>query len=164
MTTAVDQITRLRQHMEWADDLVLHALNRAGDETPAEVVKEYAHLIGVEEVWLARIEGRVARSAIWPASTVAEATALAEQVREGYARMLATVDSDRLPEEVTYKSSAGADFTTSLNDILLHVMLHGQYHRGRINLLLRQSGAEPAPTDYISFVWREAAAVQNRKP
>jgi hypothetical protein len=38
-------------------------------------------------------------------------------------------------------------------------MLHGQYHRGKINLLLRQSGAEPAPADYISYVRGVPAAV-----
>ena len=35
--------------------------------------------------------------------------------------------------------------------MLLQVALHGQYHRGKINLMLRQAGLPPTPTDYISF-------------
>ena len=33
-------------------------------------------------------------------------------------------------------------FTTPLGEILLHVALHGQYHRGKINLLLRILGRD----------------------
>ena len=43
---------------------------------------------------------------------------------------------------------------------LLHVPLHGQYHRGKINLLLRQAGRQPAPTDYITFVRGVSAATE----
>jgi uncharacterized damage-inducible protein DinB len=41
-------------------------------------------------------------------------------------------------------------------------MLHGQYHRGKINLLLRQAGLAPAPVDFISFVRGVPAATTRR--
>ena len=61
---------------------------------------------------------------------------------------------------VDYRNSAGISFSTSAGDILFHVMLHGQYHRGKVNLLLRQSGFPPVPTDYIAFVRGVPAATQ----
>jgi len=39
-----------------------------------------------------------------------------------------------------------------VRDILLHVAMHGQYHRGQINQLLRGAGLEPISVDYIVFV------------
>jgi hypothetical protein len=44
------------------------------------------------------------------------------------------------------------------------VVLHGQYHRGKVNLLLRQEGEQPAPTDYIAFVRGVPAAVTVPEP
>ena len=38
--------------------------------------------------------------------------------------------------------------------------MHGSYHRGQVAMLLRQSGAEPLPTDYIVFVRGVPAAAQ----
>ena len=38
--------------------------------------------------------------------------------------------------------------------------LHGQYHRGKVNLLLRQGGHAPAPVDYVAFVRGVPAATE----
>ena len=44
------------------------------------------------------------------------------------------------------------------------LLLHGAYHRGQIALLLREGGAEPAPTDYIAFVRGAPAATRTPSP
>ena len=64
---------------------------------------------------------------------------------------------------VAYTTSAGKSFANTVKDILLHVAMHAQYHRGKINLLLRQAGLEPAPADYIAFI-RGAPAARTRSP
>ena len=56
-------------------------------------------------------------------------------------------------------NSAGQSFETPVSDMLLQVALHGQYHRGKINLLLRQAHLPPTPTDYIAFARGVPAAV-----
>jgi len=61
---------------------------------------------------------------------------------------------------VTYTNSAKREFSTALGDILVHVALHGQYHRGKVNLLLRENGLEPVPADFIAFVRGAPAATQ----
>ena len=148
--TAVALIRRLWDHTFWADDLILRAL-LAGGEPPADAWREYTHTVGAEEVWLARLEGRATRAPVWPTLDLAEATALLESVRAGYVALLGGLDEGRLAEPLTYRNTAGAEFTNTIADILTHVALHGQYHRGKINLLLRGQGLEPGPADYISF-------------
>ena len=62
------------------------------------------------------------------------------------------MDDGALERTVHYRNSAGAEFDSKISDILLHVALHGSYHRGKIAAALRGAGADPAPTDYIGFV------------
>jgi uncharacterized damage-inducible protein DinB len=47
-----------------------------------------------------------------------------------------------------------------VDDILLHVALHGSYHRGQVALLVREAANKPAPTDYIGFVRGVPAATR----
>ncbi|NIP57628.1 MAG: damage-inducible protein DinB, partial [Gemmatimonadetes bacterium] len=44
------------------------------------------------------------------------------------------------------------EFRTPIGEILLHVLLHGSYHRGQIALRMRDVGEEPVNTDLITFV------------
>jgi uncharacterized damage-inducible protein DinB len=61
---------------------------------------------------------------------------------------------------VPYRNSAGLAFESTVEDILLHVCLHGSYHRGQIARAVRQGGATPAPTDYIGFIRGSPAATR----
>lgn len=150
--TALAQLRRLWDHAAWADAVVWAALEAVPAGPPAGVLREYAHVLGAEEVWLARLEQRPARTAVWPDLPLADLRDLAQSMREGYTRYLAGLANADLERGLQYTNTAGRHFTTPIGDILLHVMLHGQYHRGKVNLLLRTSDLAPAPVDYITFV------------
>lgn len=137
----------LVKHMEWADALVGHALERA-DGASIEAVKAYAHLVAAEEIWLARTEGRATRLSVQPEITLAEARAVATQAAAGFRALAASPEPTRT---ISYRNLAGTSFETPLDQIITHVCLHGAYHRGQVSLLLRRGNAEPAPTDYIAF-------------
>ena len=150
-TSALEQLRRLWRHAEWADAELLSGL-RTTSQPVALAVREYAHVIATEEAWLARLEGRPSRVPVWPKLDLSQAAELAVTVRDGYVAYLDRLEAAALEQPVAYVNSVGQAFTTPVNDILLHVALHGQYHRGKINLLLRQADERPAPTDYIAFV------------
>lgn len=152
----IKRIRTLWQHAATADTALLVALR--DEDGTADARRELAHVVGAEEVWLSRLQGRDARSAVWPDAAVA---AIAQNVRATHSEFeayLASLGEGDLDAAVTYTNSAGRTFTDSVGDILLHVALHGQYHRGRINLLLRQAGRAPVPADYIAFVRGAPAA------
>lgn len=153
------EILRLRAYAEWADRLLLGALQSA-PEVPVDAVNEYAHILGAVETWLARLEGRVARVAIWPAVGVSELPRLCDAVHADFARYITALDPSALDRVISYQNSVGQKFDTSVTDILLHVSLHSQYHRGKVNLLLRQASLSPVPVDYIGFVRGVAAATK----
>ena len=147
---AIDAMRRMWDHAAWADALLLSALE-AMQPPPPLAWREYAHVLGAESVWLDRLLRRKARFPVWPELSVGEASALAASLREEYAGYVAALQSDTLDTRVAYVNSAGQTFETAVSDILLQVFLHGQYHRGKINLMLRQGGMPPTPTDYIAF-------------
>jgi uncharacterized damage-inducible protein DinB len=152
------ELRHLRDHMSWADDALLDVLASA-TPLPTDAAREFAHVLGAEEIWLSRLESRTSRSAVWPDGDLPSLMQLALDVQVGYARYLDTLIEADLHRLVGYRNSAGILFETSVRDILHHVFLHAQYHRGKVNLLLRQSGLNPAPVDYIGYIRGFPAAV-----
>jgi uncharacterized damage-inducible protein DinB len=158
----LDVIATLFGHLRWADQRALAAL-RASNGHPTQARELFAHVLGAEEVWLARLEGRTPALPVWPDFDIEQCTAWAERSQrnwEGYLERLTS--PEQLEEEVAYINSAGDAYRSTVRDMLLQVALHGQYHRGQVALLLRASGFEPATTDYIAMVRGFPAATRTR--
>ncbi|MGQ0766423.1 MAG: DinB family protein [Gemmatimonadota bacterium] len=147
----------LLRHARWANDEVFAALSTGADAVPAAALDQFRHILGAEHVWLQRIEGRPRTVAVWPDLTVAEMEPLA---RENSGRLIAVASGsdEELARTVDYVNTAGVSFTSRVVDILLHVALHGCYHRGMVSSLMRTAGVRPAPTDFIAFIRGTPAA------
>lgn len=159
----IDHIRKLVDHLEWADARVLDSL-RAGRGSHPRAMALYAHVLGAEEVWLSRLESRGPRSAVWPSLSLDEAAALAAQNAAALRALIAAATVDDLARVVDYRNSAGQAFRSTVEDILLHVALHGAYHRGQVALLVRDGGSEPSATDYIAFARGAPAATRVPAP
>jgi len=151
------ELRRLHDHARWADGLVLAALE-ASPAAPSAAWKEFAHVLGADETWLSRLERRQPRAPVWPELPPGELKALTDEVHTGFAALLAGLTEAALGGTCSYTTSAGRAFETPVGEILLHVPMHAQYHRGKVNLLLRQAGLAPAPCDYVAWVRGAAAA------
>lgn len=155
-------INRLFAHLAWADRATLAALHAA--TPPAQAVELYAHIVAAERVWLDRLRRHKASIAVWPTLSLTQSEALAEENAAGYREYLTTLPAGALEQEVAYVNSAGDAFRSRADDILLHVCLHGQYHRGQIASLLRREGGTPAQTDFITYVRGVPAATRQPSP
>jgi uncharacterized damage-inducible protein DinB len=146
---------RLIDHLEWSNLRVVDGLLASPGSDP-RAVEYFAHIVGCEHRWLTRIDGREPVHAIWPKLSAEECVELARiNVRE-----LRAATTGDLTREIAYRNSAGIAFTSTVEDILTHVVLHGMYHRGQVSLLVRQGGGEPVPSDFIAFVRGAPAATQ----
>ena len=148
----------LFRHLRWADLEVLGAL-RAAPPHPA-ALELFSHVVGAEETWLARLEQRAPRAAVWPNRTLDETARLAETVHASLMAWLDRADEAAFAADIAYTNSAGLRFTTRALDMVMQLVTHGIHHRAQIALLLRQSGAVPAATDYITFVRGAPAATR----
>ncbi|MBI1751510.1 MAG: DinB family protein [Acidobacteria bacterium] len=144
-------LTRLYDHLAWADQAMLAALDEAGD--PNEEARALlAHIVSAEHIWLCRIQSRpLGRTTAWSHLSLSECRALSAEVVSGYRTLIQSTPESALNASITYRSLQGAEFQTPLREILLHVAIHGAYHRGQMAAVLRRSGLEPASTDFILF-------------
>lgn len=148
----IDHLRSLNEHGMWADARMLAAVQAAPDDS-AEALRELSHVRGAQEIWLTRLEGTTPTIPVWPAWSAAE---LADASPSLDARLRAVIDAltaDALAQPVHYRNLAGAAHETALGDILLHVMMHGQYHRGRANIALKSAGKDAVGVDYMLWKW-----------
>jgi uncharacterized damage-inducible protein DinB len=144
---------RLFAYDAWANREALASLRSAGS-SPPKAVRALAHLVGAGRLWLARLEeSRGKPPAVWPELSLEEAGAGIEELAAPW-REFAAASDGALTRTVSYTNSKGEPWTSSVADILMHVVIHGAYHRGQIASELRAAGHAPAYTDYIEAVRR----------
>lgn len=156
---AMPEFQKLFAHLKWADARTLVALRRVGSPPP-RAIDLFAHILGATHNWLARIAGRAPAAPVWPSPTVEDCEQLMPNVHAAWDAYLATITDAELARSVHYRNSAGAEFDSRVDDILLHVCLHAQNHRGQINAALRAAGAEPNAVDYIAYIRGVPAATR----
>jgi uncharacterized damage-inducible protein DinB len=144
-------IQRLYEHLAWADARTFKAL-RGMHAQPLDALRILSHVLAAEHVWLARIEGRPSEVEVWPSLGLDECAALAGRNHAAFAVLAETTPPNGLQRDVRYHSTDGAEFVNTMEDILLHVALHGAYHRGQVARIVRSEGGVPLYTDYIRFV------------
>jgi len=152
----VSHLARLVAHLGWANQRALAALRAAGP-TAGRAVDLFAHVLAAEHVWLARLEDRPPTMKVWPTLTLEECELVAEHNLAGLTALVARLGADDPRRACHYTNTAGQSFASTVEDILLHVCLHGSYHRGQIARDLRAGGAEPSSTDFIAYVRGVAA-------
>jgi len=145
-------LSRLYEHLAWADQEVLESL-ASTQRPPAEAIKLLGHVLAAERFWLARIRREdLSGLVVWPeAQSLDQCRQRLAENRTGYQSLVAGLGDEDLAATVSYRTTRGDQFENALEDILLHVALHGAHHRGQIAAMARHVGLEPASTDYILF-------------
>ncbi|HVG34127.1 MAG TPA: DinB family protein [Pyrinomonadaceae bacterium] len=160
----MNDLTTLRElfrHMEWADAVVWTAVlghAEAADDTALR--KRLHHLHHVQraflQVWTEQYTGA-------PPAKFSDGASLLDWAREYYSEVekyLGDLDEKNLnqPLEVPWARMVEARLgrkaeVPSLGETLLQVVMHSTYHRGQVNMQLRQLGVEPPLTDFIAWLW-----------
>jgi uncharacterized damage-inducible protein DinB len=150
MSTEIVRYRRLLEHDGWANVASLEALQDG--PAPPRAVAWLGHIIGAERLWIARIRQEPSAMPVWPDFDLATCAAELTDLQGEWMRCLASLDDDALEDGVAYRNSKGEFWTSTVADILTHVVLHAAYHRGQISAAIREAGGTPAYTDYIHAV------------
>ena len=111
-----------------------------------------AHILSAEKLWLERIQGTGQSMPVWPTSTIEDCYSLADEMAASWRKYLSDVPDGDLDGKVEYSNSKGEPWSSRVEDVLTHVIMHSAYHRGQIALEMRSAGMEPAYTDFIQAV------------
>lgn len=136
---------RLFAYDDWANREEVAKLRNMASP-PQKALNLLGHIIGAEWIWLTRLTGAEPKVRVWPELTVDQCEGELDRLRAGWSAYLPTADFD---STMKYTNTKGEPFTSRIDDALMHVIIHGGYHRGQIATIVRAEGEVPAYTDYI---------------
>ncbi|MDM5326754.1 DinB family protein [Neobacillus sp. CF12] len=147
----METIQNMFKQVHWANLRILETLQNGGVENK-QANYLFSHILHAENVWFTRLVGAdSSHLPIWEEVSLESCAEMVNQNNHNFTEFLSTLSNTELDQILTYKNSSGSQFQSSIRDILTHVALHGQYHRGQINQLLRAAELEPINVDYIMF-------------
>ena len=163
----VAEVRELFSYNAWANRRMFGALAELPVEQYQRDVKcsfgsihgTIAHIVGAEQLWLARWRGRQPGSVLKGSDvgSLAELQTIWEGVEADRAEFLADLTDPMLQSRIVVKPTSGGEFVHTLQQTLQHALDHSSYHRGQLVTLLRQLGVKPPSTGLIVF-YRDPAA------
>jgi uncharacterized damage-inducible protein DinB len=151
---ASDLIHHLRRQFEydaWANREVLTII-RGSRASAARSLQLLAHIVSAELLWLERLQHQPQSQPVWPEWGLEQCEARSMEIGDLWRKYLGGLAPDDLSKTVSYKNSKGEPWTSTVEDVVTHVLLHSAYHRGQIASFVRTSGDTPAYTDFIHAV------------
>jgi uncharacterized damage-inducible protein DinB len=145
----VDVRDRLLEYDRWANGETLTSLERMG-APPASALSLVNHVLAAEAGWLRRMGQETAFEGFWPGDDlVTLRRAWADALPALWASFLADPTRSDSARTISYVNSKGERWTSTVEDVLLHVVIHSAYHRGQVAAAVRAAGGEPAVTDSV---------------
>ena len=137
--------------MKWSDTRILNLLEKQNirEGKAAELI---SHIVIAEDIVYKRITKEFYDNQFWNILSLEECKRIVEETNQKFMKYIHALPENDFQKKISYKNSKGIDYTTSVEDLLTHVALHGTYHRGQIMLLMRDSGQDVVGTDYAKFI------------
>lgn len=134
----------------WANELYLETFSN-NVSTPDNCLKMMSHIIGAEVIWLQRINAKAINLSAFEPKTAEVLIAMNKDLTEKWMQKIAEIKEKSDIMNFNYKNLEGLDFSSTFEDILIHICNHGTYHRAQIAQELKMAGIKPPSTDYIIF-------------
>jgi len=143
-----DRFLRMFRYDHWANRECLAAMS-ATTPVAAKVLRLLTHIMAAQQIWLERLENVPQGAPVWPDSSVEQCSEWAETMSSRWKNYLTRLSPSDLEREIAYRNSRGEQWSSRVEDILIHVLMHSAYHRGQAALEMRAAGGQPAYTDFI---------------
>ena len=143
----------------WADRGLYEVAGRHLEALSAEdaflLLRVLDHIHAVDRIFQTHLQGhphgfKAARSEVTPEfATLAKSAA---EVDDWYAAYVAGLSAKDLDQPVDFVFTSGKPARMRRGEILLHVCLHGTYHRGNAGALLQLRGIAPSRDSITDFL------------
>ena len=143
-------LIRLFEYECWANTRILKAIKQA-PSTEEALVGRFVHILASQRIWYARIRNQPVNMDALNALPLSEAMELFARNAKDWDDFLQSVEPTLLSEKITYTNSSGQTYQSSIQDIVVHMVNHGSYHRGQIVSSLKGKIPSLPITDYIAF-------------
>jgi uncharacterized damage-inducible protein DinB len=143
-----DYLRREFSYDAWANREVLTVIRAAGGQD-ARSLSLISHIFAAERVWLERLKQQPQTVPVWPTFDLDRCDQEAAELSKLWHEHLDLITAGDVSQSISYKNSKGENWTSTIVDVLTHVVMHSAYHRGQIASHMREAGQTPAYTDYI---------------
>lgn len=152
----------LVHYKKWADSglyqLVSEHLHRLEASDKFVLLQLLDHMHAVDRIFQHHLLGKRHEYHRARSREPMEFAVLAKQVREvddWYVDYIGALAEDRIDENVDFVFTNGAAARMRRGDMILHVALHGTYHRGNAGILLQKNGVAPNNDRLTDFLGSE---------
>jgi uncharacterized damage-inducible protein DinB len=147
----VDHFRRQFAYDAWANREVLAVIRSQANASP-RTLQLIAHILSAQRLWLERLKQEPQSLPVWPEFNLEQNEAQAAELGRLWRDYLAEMLPAHLARTILYKNSKGEAWTSAVQDVLTHVIMHSAYHRGQIASHMRAGGQIPAYTDFVHAV------------
>ncbi|MEP6507434.1 MAG: DinB family protein [Gemmatimonadales bacterium] len=111
-----------------------------------------AHMVLTEWVWFQRWAGKNPPGPPdWAGADLPDLISRLRDLERDRAEFLAGLSDEQLSSRIDFTYLSGAVGSHELQDLLIHVVNHGTFHRGQLTSMIRQLGVAPRSTDFVVF-------------
>ena len=147
-----EHFLRMFAYDSWANRQCLAAMEAAALVSSTTLLGRMAHILSAEKLWLERLLHQSQSLPVWPTASLQECLALTDEMATLWQNYLTPLPPGAFSANVEYRNSKGEPWSSRVEDVLTHVLMHSAYHRGQVALEMRAAGMEPAYTDFIHAV------------
>jgi uncharacterized damage-inducible protein DinB len=151
--------SQLVRYKQWADrglyDVVGRNLDRLDVQDAAIMLRILDHIHVVDKIFRHHLQASPHSFKAPRSEALPDFPALASSVREiddWYASYAADLPESGFDQPVDFVFTSGTPARMRRGEIILHVCLHGTYHRGNAGILLQKNGIAPNDDRMTDFV------------
>jgi len=145
-----ESLVKLWHYNNWANTILIENFQQDVPTILPSCLLLLSHIINAQIIWLDRMEDRRSTVGLWEEHSLDICSQYHADSSPVLLRKIETL-SWKYPQLVQYHNMRGVLCTSTLADILLHVLNHGTYHRAQIAQLMQQAGIVAVNTDYIRY-------------
>jgi uncharacterized damage-inducible protein DinB len=137
------------QYNAWANRRVIRCLEQQNviDE---KILSVFGHLMAANFIWLNRIKDLPkSKYELWGKYDLTELKRMVVEADELWISFIK--GNENFDRQMKYHNYVGDYYENNVQQIMIHLVNHGTYHRGQVAILLRQQGFEPVNTDFITY-------------
>lgn len=163
----LDTLKRLFQYKEWANSSLLEAMESMDSDAPSTeiAIRALNHTLVVDRIFAAHLQGI---EHPYGSANEEEAPSLANLAAgmtandRWYVDYVSDIDERGLNESLDFTFTDGAPGRMSRHEMLMHVVVHGGYHRGQVGWMLTLEGIAP-PADGVTSYLHSAEPSTRRR-
>ena len=166
----MDQVRTLERIFTYkakANEEILAAMRQFDETSPAREIalRVLGHTYAVDQIFAANLR-RVEHGYTSPnprqAQALEELSAAIKTSDRWYIDYVSRLDEARLAERIDFTFTDGLPGRMSREEMLMHVTVHGEYHRGQISLIMMENSITPPGDGFTSYLHKVEATVRRR--